>query len=206
MEIKQSTKNFLNSQKGKTTRENIIALKKRNLLGGSIIAVVVMVSPYLFLAYEIFPQGDIWESPFGIFTSNYYGDMQVLVYELLAKVVPLILLLIWFFTCKHWWYHALIIPICTLTFQSYQIVNSEISYVVASELYIIIPLICIMAIFSYTVRTKIFDKIHGVDYNELSRVNWKGQLVTQDESEHKDFQETEAIPEEEDDEPIFMSM
>ena len=70
-------------------------------------------------------------------------------------------------------------------------------YIVPSEFYVIIPLIFIVAIFSYTVRTRIFDKIHGIDLSELSRVNWKGELkeeVLEKENELED-----------DDDEMFMS-
>jgi len=55
-----------------------------------------------------------------------------------------------------------------------------------------------MAIFSYTIRTKIFDKIHGIDLSELSRVNWKGEI------QNKTNKET-TLDNDDDDEPLFMS-
>ena len=59
--------------------------------------------------------------------------------------------------------------------------------------------IFIMLIFSYTIRTKIFDKIHGIDLGELSRVNWKGELQTKAKDENNEDDDDD------DDEPMFMS-
>jgi hypothetical protein len=200
MQTKQSTRANLKFQDKVRTTSLLKKDKQRLLIGGTIIAIVIIISPYFFWLYEAFPVANSWDSPFGTLTSNYYGSFQVFIYQLFAKIVPLFLLLIWFFTCKHWWYHALIVPICTLAFQTYQIVNDEVRYIDPSEFYIIIPLIFIVAIFSYTVRTRIFDKIHGIDLSELSRVNWKGEL-----KEEYNLEEDKGLYEDDDDDEMFMS-
>lgn len=192
----QSEKQILKSQDRDSLSNK--RLKKKTLLGGTIIAIVIIVSPYFFWIYEALPGGAVWESPFGTISSNYYGNIQVFFWTLFNKLVPLLLLLIWFFTCKHWWYHAIIIPICTLTFQTYQIINDEVSFVDASEFIFIIPMICIVAIFVYSIRLRVFDKIYGIDYDELSRVNWKGKINTAAEDVNSDANDDE------DDEPLFM--
>ncbi|MEP0266440.1 hypothetical protein [Dokdonia sp.] len=162
---------------------------------GSIIAISIIISPYFFYLYQGIPDGDVWDSPFGVISSNYYGSVQVLFWTLFNKIVPLFLLLIWFFTCRHWWYHAILVPICMIIFQIYTILNDEIIFPDSSEIYILAPIIFIMLIFSYTIRTKIFDKIHGIDLSELSRVNWKGELQTNEKEENN-------IDEDED--PMYM--
>ncbi|MEP0390255.1 hypothetical protein [Dokdonia sp.] len=82
-----------------------------------------------------------------------------------------------------------------IIFQIYTILNDEIIFPDSSEIYILAPIIFIMLIFSYTIRTKIFDKIHGIDLSELSRVNWKGELQTNEKEENN-------IDEDED--PMYM--
>lgn len=200
MQIKQYSK-----VKSKYQEEglNSIRKKRKTLLGGTIIAVIIIVSPYLFWIHELFPSISIWDSPFGTISSNYYGDVQVLFWMLLNKLVPLLLFCIWFFTCKHWWYHALIIPICTLTFQVYEVVDDETASL-GSEFMYVIPLIFVVAIFVYTIRLRVFDKIYGIDYNELSRVNWKGNIVSGSNSPYSYDQEEQEEEEEEDKEPLFM--
>ena len=167
--------------------------KKRSLLSGTIIALIIILSPYLFYIYQGIPDGDVWDSPFGTITSAYYGSVQVLFWTLFNKIVPIILLLIWFFTCKHWWYHAIIIPICMMTFQIYTILNDEMRFADSEEFFILAPIIFIMLIFSYTVRTRVFDKIHGIDLSELSRVNWKGEIKKEEVVDNDEEDEEDAF-------------
>src|SRR5690606_2435185 len=81
------------------------------LLLGSIIALSIAFSPYLFYLYEIFPDGPVWENSFFTYESKTYRSVLAAAWTYLGKITPLFLLLIWFLTCKHWWYHAILIPI-----------------------------------------------------------------------------------------------
>ena len=111
------------------------------------------------------------------------------------------MLLIWFFTCKHWWYHALLVPICLYAWQIAEILNDD-RYVEELDILVLAPIVLIMAIFSYTIRTKIFDKIHGIDISELSRVSWKGDLLKEEKEDNTII--IEGIDEDDEDDPLFM--
>lgn len=196
METKQSI-----NQKSKylqTTRTK----KNKVLISGTLIAISLIITPYLFTLYELFPDDIIWESPFGTYTSTYFESANVAAWTLFGKLIPLYLLLLWFFTCQHWWYHAILVPICLYTWQIFGVLNDDIQITDVNDIYVLAPLILIMAIFSYTIRTKIFDKIHGIDLSELSRVNWKGELQTKAKGENN---EDDVDDDDDDDEPMFMS-
>ena len=107
-------------------------------------------------------------------------------------------MLIWFFTCKHWWYHAILIPILMFAFQIYSTLNDDLSFVDSNEIFFLAPLIFIMLIFSYGIRMKIFDRIHNIDLTELERVSLKGDIKDEDglSNQYED--------DDEDDEPLFM--
>ncbi|WP_396596701.1 hypothetical protein [Dokdonia sp. R86516] len=63
-------------------------------------------------------------------------------------------------------------------FQIYSTLNEDILFSDTEEIYIVIPLIAIVAAISYTIRTKIFDRLYGVDLDqELKRVRWNGKIV-----------------------------
>ena len=175
--------------------------KKKSLITGTIIASFIIACPFLFYLYEGFPDSATWESPFGTYTSYYWENVNILAWVLFGKFIPFCLLLIWFFTCKHWWYHVILVPLCMYAFQIYTTLNSDITSTDTVEIYVLAPVIFIMAIFSYTIRTKVFDKIHGIDLRELSRVNWKGELQTKKKKKETESQEDE----DEDEEPMYMS-
>ena len=143
------------------------------LLLGSIIAIFIAFSPYLFYLYEIFPNGPIWENSFFRYESKYYLDVLTAAWTFLGKIVPLLLLLIWFFTCKHWWYHAILIPASMYAYQLvvavYQDVYLDSAFFMDTDglIYLAPFFIGILSIV-YLVRIKIFDRVYGLDLSELN--------------------------------------
>jgi len=135
----------------------------RKILIGSIIATLIAGTPFLFYIYEYVPDTPTWETIFGTYSSNLYGSANVGIWVLMMKFVPLLLSLIWFFTCKHWWYHVLIIPIVMFSFQCISALNDDIIYM--DELHIIwlLPFMAIVFPSIYLLRAKMFDKINDHD-------------------------------------------
>ena len=201
MQNKQSTNVSLKYQ----------ATDKRKILSiGTLIALCIVLSPILSYIYQGFPNVKTWESfLFGTIHSNYYESIQILVWVVFSKVVPFILLLIWFFTCKHWWYHSILVPIAMYVFQIYSTINDDLLFADSDEFYIIIPLIAIVAAITYTIRTKIFDRLYGVNLDqELKRVRWNGKIVTIPADSPLDLQQIddendEIIEEEEEEDDVF---
>jgi hypothetical protein len=77
--------------------------------------------------------------------------------------------------------------------QIFGTLNDDIRFTDVNDIYVLAPLILIMAIFSYTIRTRVFDKIHGIDLSELNRVNWKGELTNNQEKVEADTSSTSAL-------------
>lgn len=184
--------------------------KRKNLSVGTIIALCIVLSPILSYVYQGFPDVKTWESSlFGAIHSNYYESIQILVWVVFSKVVPFILLLIWFFTCKHWWYHSILVPIAMYVFQIYSTIHDDLQFTDSDEFYIIIPIIAIVAAITYTIRTKIFDRLYGVNLDqELKRVRWNGKIVTIPADSPLDLQQIddeseEIIEEEEEEDDVF---
>ncbi|MFC4633383.1 hypothetical protein ACFO3O_05670 [Dokdonia ponticola] len=191
----------MQTKQSKRKKENsslLDKIKRKTLLTGTIIASLIIACPFIFYLYQGFPVSPIWESPFGTFRSYYWEDINYLAWVILGKLIPFLLLLIWFFTCKHWWYHVILVPLCMYAFQIYSTLDMDVRNADTIEIYALAPIIFFMAIFSYTIRTRVFDKIHGIDLSELSRVNWKGELQTKTKDE-------DDVEDDEDDEPLFMS-
>ncbi|EAQ40037.1 hypothetical protein MED134_04769 [Dokdonia sp. MED134] len=183
--------------------------KRKILSVGTLIALCIVLSPILFYAYQGFPDVKSWESFFGTIDSKYYESINTLAWVVFGKVVPFILLLIWFFTCKHWWYHSIIVPISMYVFQIITSLNQDLSFNDTNELLYTIPIIAIVAAITYTIRTKIFDRLYGVNLDqELKRVRWNGKIVTIPADSPLDLQQIddesdEIIEEEEEDDDVF---
>ncbi len=149
------------------------------LSSSTMIALFIVLSPILFYVYQGFPDVKSWESSlFGTINSYYYESIYTLAWVLFGKIIPLLLLLLWFFTCKHWWYHSIIVPISMYVIQIYISLNQDLEFNDTNEITYIIPIIAIVAAITYAIRTKIFDRLYGVDLDqELKRVRWNGKIV-----------------------------
>jgi len=166
------------------------------LLLGSVIAFLIAFSPYIFYLYEIFPDGPVWENSFFIYESKYFESVNVAMWTYFGKITPLFLLLIWFFTCKHWWYHAILIPIAMYAFQLvvtfYDDVYMESNRFMDTDgLIYLAPFFLIILVIVYLVRIKIFDRVYGIDLSELNEtdVSIFKNMSTREEKELAYFRE-----------------
>lgn len=141
---------------------------RRSLFMGSIVATLIAISPYIFYLYNNFPEEPTWEVFIFSFNSPTYQDLNAAAWIFLGKFVPLYLLLLWFLTCRHWWYHVILIPIAMYIFQLVSVINDEAKYYDEFEIYYLIPIMLIIIPLVYLIRLKLFDKIvHGIDMKKL---------------------------------------
>jgi len=166
------------------------------LLLGSIIALIIAFSPYIFYLYEIFPNSPVWENSLFTYESKYYLNVTTAMWTYFGKFVPLLLLLIWFFTCKHWWYHAILIPIGMYAFQLvvafYEDVYMDTSiFMDINGLIYLAPFFIIILSVVYLVRIKLFDRVYGLDLSELeeTEISVFSSISDKDRKELKKFQE-----------------
>jgi len=175
--------------------------RSRYLLTGSIIAIIVAFSPYIFYLYEIFPSGPVWENTFFTYESKYYEDVATAAWTYFGKITPLLLLLIWFFTCKHWWYHAILVPTIMYGYQLvtaiYQDLYLNIDDMDTNQLIYLAPFFILIISLVYLIRIKIFDKIYGIDLSEIEETNISvfSNISDKELEEMEDLKESNATEE-----------
>lgn len=147
-------------QKSKNLELSFLPKDKKGLILGSIIATLIASTPYLFYLYESVPDQQSWDTFFGTYTSNHYGSVFVLAWTLTGKIVPLFLLFIWFFTCRHWWFHVLLVPIAMYSYQIFSTLNDDQKYVDSNQLIYLIPIMAIIIPSIYLIRAQIFNKVN----------------------------------------------
>ncbi|MHA6280663.1 hypothetical protein ACXYMT_10815 [Salinimicrobium sp. CAU 1759] len=182
-----------------TSRKQLLTPgRSKFLLTGSIIAVLVAFSPYIFYLYEIFPSGPVWENYFFTYESKYYENVLTAAWTFFGKITPLYLLLIWFFTCKHWWYHAILVPTIMYAYQLVSAVYEDMSpdggVIDTNQLIYLAPFFIIVLSIVYLIRIKIFDRIYGIDLTEIERENISpfSPFSDKEYSEIKEFREGES--------------
>jgi hypothetical protein len=131
---------------------------------------LIIGSPFIFKLHEYVPSGpDDTFNFLGIeFTKNGFQSVDVHIWFLLGKLIPLYLLTIWFFTCKHWWYHILLIPICMYAFQIFEGIYAQDGVVDTDNVLWLLPVCMVVITFVYFIRLKLFDKyVHGIDLEAM---------------------------------------
>jgi hypothetical protein len=77
-------------------------------------------------------------------------------------------LILWFFTCKEWWYHVILIPIAMYSFQLITVFNDDAKYVDEVEIYYVIPVMMVIIPIVYFIRIKLFDKhVYNIDLEKI---------------------------------------
>jgi len=132
---------------------------RKSLFIGGAIVILIAITPFLFYLYKSFPDNKVWETFLFTTTTSFYSWYDYAWY-MTGKIIPLYLLLIWFFTCKHWWHWIILVPIAMYAFQLWGLIN-ENSMLDELELYYVLPLMMILIPFVYVIRAKLFDKVRG---------------------------------------------
>jgi len=154
-----------NSQQKLTRKKSKSLVKgnKKELIVGSLIATFIAITPYLFTLWEVFPDTEVWDTSLFSYNSPYYESIQIMVWTLLGKLIPLFLLLIWIFTCRHWWYHALLVPIAMYVYQSMTVLNDDLEFAEENQILYLLPIMAIIIPSIYLLRARMFNKINDAD-------------------------------------------
>lgn len=146
-----------------------IIFKRKFILEG-LLALLIAISPIIFYSYKYisFDTDNSW-SFLGInFTDNGYGEISMAFYFYLSKVIPLMLLILWFITCKQWWYHVILIPIAMYAFQLYSVFSDDVDKIDENELLYLLAVCMIVIPLVYFIRVKLVDKyVHGIDLEAM---------------------------------------
>ena len=148
--------------------------RKSSLLTGSIIVLLIITTPYfLYLSQSIDPNVVNLDTFFGTIKGGYYKAANLYIYWFFAKFVPLFLLIIWFLTNKHWWVHAITIPISVYLFQLISVINDSEEFVDEVEFIYTVPITVIIVVILYFLRSKMAIYILAVDLKKEMDDNMK---------------------------------
>lgn len=136
-------------------------VKKKFTIGGGIVILLIAITPYLFYLYEGFPDSYVWETFLFKLELSAYSWYQF-AWLLTSKVIPLFLLFIWFFTCRHWWHWIILVPIFMYIFQTWGLINQSRN-IDEVELIYMVPVMLIIVPAVYLIRAKVFNKVRGDD-------------------------------------------
>jgi len=167
-------------------------MAKKRLIIESFLALMILLAPFIYKFHEYFPTEESVESmDFLWFTIGKFGfqNVESHVWFFLTKFIPLYLLAIWFFTCKHWWYHIILIPLVMYAFQIFELYVSETDVVDSKNILWLLPICIVVIPFVYFIRLKLYDKhVHGID---LEAMDTELRILKEKEELRKERQKLE---------------
>ncbi|WP_350288614.1 hypothetical protein [uncultured Croceitalea sp.] len=145
-------------------------LAKKRIILESLVAFLILTAPFIFKSHEYFP-GDSTESVnlfFFQLGANGFESVETHAWFIVGKLVPFYLLILWFLTCKHWWYHIILIPITMYAFQLFELYYSEDDVIDSENILWLLPVCMVVIPFVYFIRVKLYDKhVHGIDLKAM---------------------------------------
>lgn len=135
--------------------------RKSILFKGSVIATLIAISPYLFSLYNSVPDSQVWNTFLFTYDSKNWGNANLVMWIFTSKFIPLYLLFIWFFTCRHWWFHALLVPLAMYIYQIFDLLFQD-QELDKFQLMYMIPIMAIVIPSIYLIRARIFNKMVDV--------------------------------------------
>lgn len=134
---------------------------------GSIVGLVIVLSPIFFYTYLSFPDSKVWETFLFTYESKYFNSVQTLAWVMQGKLIPFCLLLIWFFTSKNWWSPAILAPVGMYLYQMVNILNDDVKLKdEAIDNLILVPIILLCCFVLFQARRKLSFYLNAFDLKE----------------------------------------
>ncbi|MBT8291745.1 MAG: hypothetical protein KJN70_00605 [Eudoraea sp.] len=143
---------------------------KKRFFIESVAIFFIIATPFIHKIHDYLPTDP--EATFELFglviDRNGFVDLQAYGWFLINKIIPFYLILIWFFTNKHWWYHILLIPLCMYAFQIFEVIYGDVMVVDSENILWLLPICMVVIPFVYFIRVKLYDKhVHGIDLEAM---------------------------------------
>ncbi|WP_296384078.1 hypothetical protein [Winogradskyella sp.] len=151
---KRNFEKWLKTDKNKLSRSAVI---------GTLIATIIASTPLLYSLHESVPTSKVWNTFLFTYESGFWEEAQYAMWVYTSKAIPLILLTIWFFTCRHWWYHVILVPIVMFAFQAVNSWNADAGKLDEGQIVVLLPILAIIVPSIYLIRAKMFNKINDAD-------------------------------------------
>jgi hypothetical protein len=138
-------------------------IKSLFLRTDNVIIIAIVIATYLLFVYDFFPDQKE-ASIFGYnYNSGYFQSIKTTAFMFFSKLVPILLLCIWFVTNKSWWYYVLLIPISVYVFQLVSVINDDLLFLDTIEFYQSLLVTIPLSLLLYATRKKLTFYIKAFD-------------------------------------------
>ncbi len=116
--------------------------RKKDLLKGGVLSIILISTPFLFYIYKYAPADDTtWDTWIGTFKSGAFSNVQTYMHALFTKLTFVILTGIWFLTSNKWWRYAILVPFTMFLFQLSGVISYKVKYMDEYDFWDALPFI-----------------------------------------------------------------
>ena len=132
----------MNNKSTKTNTRFRQTDRKRSIISGVFVSILLTATPFLFYIYTFAPnEGKEWETVFGTIEANGFNHVKSFVHAVFTKFTFILLTTIWFLTSKNWWKFAILVPLIMFLFQFLGVLNYELEYIDEFDFWYSLPII-----------------------------------------------------------------
>lgn len=141
--------------------------RKVKLFFGGSIALLLILSPFLFYLYRLAPQdSNYWKTPLFSISSGGFGSVQSFAHAFFTKLLFIIYFTIWFLTAKDWWKYAILVPLTMFLFQLSGVINYSIQYIDEYDFWYSLPVVMPVIVFLIWLSRKLRFYNKALDIKE----------------------------------------
>jgi hypothetical protein len=135
--------------------------RKRKLLLGVLLSLVLVATPFLFYLYRIAPTDSTeWDTIFGTITSGSFQNVSYYLHSLFTKITFVLLTGIWFLTSTNWWKYAILVPLTMFLFQLSGVINYKLQYIDEYDFWYSLPVVLPILFFLIYISVRLNNRFH----------------------------------------------
>lgn len=141
--------------------------RKKRLLIGGVIALLLAITPFLFYLYQYAPDNSpTWDTKLFTINSKGFASAQSYVHALFTKIIFVVITALWFVTSRDWWKWAILIPLIMFMFQLLGVINYNIQYIDEFDFWYALPVIIPTVLTLIWIGNEINKTIGDIDLRE----------------------------------------
>jgi len=128
---------------------------------GILIAIVIILTPFLLSIHRLFDDTEGVSIIYflGVSYNHRYADNMTFVWSFLSRMIPVLLLVIWYLHTPFWWRYFILLPLITFSTSFLQVFYTEpvgfSSYLATLTFFMIIPLLLEIWVYKKVEKDKI---------------------------------------------------
>ncbi|MBQ0786211.1 MAG: hypothetical protein KBT69_01830 [Oceanihabitans sp.] len=131
--------------------KNIKELKTKDV----VIALLILALPFLFYLYKLAPDTPVWETSWFTLNSGVWESIYLYLWLTFTRLLLVVILSIWFITCKHWWRYVILVPLIIELFKFISVFNNNVSVIDEIEYIYSLPFTIPIILFIIFISKKI---------------------------------------------------